>query len=1021
MITEKDFENEIERFLLENGGYVQGKNAEYCKETALFEDDVIAFIQQTQPKKWARLEAGQKANAKAVLLKALCLELEAKGSLAVLRHGFRCYGKDFKMAYFAPNTSLNDDLAAKYAANILKITRQVVTENDERPDVVLSLNGIPVATVELKNVLSATHWTVQDAMTQYRRDRNPKGKLFAFKKRTLVHFAVDTEEVYMTTKLDGENTYFLPFNRGNQGGKGNPNVEGNVKTAYLWESILKRESFLEIIARFLHLKVDEKKVRTESGLRLLQKETLIFPRFHQLDAVRKLIAHSRANGTGRNYLIQHSAGSGKSNTIAWLAHQLSLLHDETDKKIFNSVIVVTDRVVLDRQLQETIYQFEHKEGVVEKIEQNSQQLALAIAADVPIIITTIQKFPFVMNALSRQQEKGLNVEISTKDKQFAVIVDEAHSSQSGETAMELRKVLNKDGIAAAVAAEFMDDDEDESTLSIDAKKAILLEAAKRQRQPNLSFFAFTATPKWKTKALFDEKGEDGNTPFHHYTMRQAIEEGFILDVLAHYSTWKQYFKLLQVSQESKELSKSKAKKAMMRFVNLHSSVISQKVEIIVEHFRTKTMHKIGGRAKAMVVTSGREHAVRYKLAFDEYIKEKGYTGIKSLVAFSGSIALEEAPEKEYTEVLMNGIRETDLPEQFASDNYQVLLVAEKYQTGFDQPLLHTMFVDKKLSSIQAVQTLSRLNRCANGKTDTFVLDFANKPEDIYKAFKPFYEVTELGEIPSNEELDSLAATLDQQNIYTQTELQSFAEIWFGAKQQPTGAEHKQLNSILDKAVARFIAIGDNAQQGAENLAELKIAQQKLFKSQLKSYLRLYQFVSQIMDYSDDLHEQRYVYLRALQNKLPYDHDHHQVDLSKDVVLHFYKLQKRSEGEILLGEGEAQPLKGATDVGTGRADSTDDLSNMVQEINGIYGTQFTIADQLFFEQIIEDALQNEEIIGAAKHNSLENFTAYFADKLLDLLFNRMKDNEEISNDVMSNDDLRSRVVKRLARQIYQRKG
>lgn len=1019
MITEKNFENEIECFLLESGGYVQGKNSEYNKDTALFEADVIAFIQTTQPQKWARLEAGQKTNAGSVLIKALCQELEAKGSLDVLRHGFRCYGKTFQMAYFAPNTSLNEKSAVNYAANILKVTRQVVTEDGERPDVVLSLNGIPLVTVELKNVLSATHWTVDDAIEQYRQDRNPKGKLFAFKKRTLVHFAVDTEEVYMTTKLDGENTYFLPFNRGNQGGKGNPPVEGNVKTAYLWEGILTRHSFLEIIARFLHLNVEEKKVRTESGLRLLQKETMIFPRFHQLDAVRKLISHSREYGAGKNYLIQHSAGSGKSNTIAWLTHQLSSLHDVDDKKIFNSVIVVTDRVVLDRQLQATISQFEHKDGVVQKIEQNSKQLALAIASDVPIIITTIQKFPFVMTALSRQQEKGTNVEISTVGKQFAVIVDEAHSSQSGEAAMELRKALNKDGIEAAVMAEFLDDD-DEDGLSDTAKQQLFIEAAKRQRQPNLSFFAFTATPKWKTKALFDEVGEDGKTPFHHYTMRQAIEEGFILDVLANYVTWGQYFKLLKISENDKELSKTKAKKAMMRFVELHPSVIAQKVEIIVEHFRTTTMHKIGGRAKAMVVTSGREAAVRYKLAFDEYIKEKGYTGIKSLVAFSGGITLKEAPEKEYTEALMNGMREVDLPEQFASDNYQVLLVAEKYQTGFDQPLLHTMFVDKKLSGIQAVQTLSRLNRCTNGKSDTFVLDFVNKPEEIYKAFKPFYEVTELGDIPSSEKLDELAATLDQWKIYFQNELQQFAEIWFNAKQQPTGAEHKQLNSILDKAVARFLAIGGDIQQGFEDLSELKTEQQNLFKSQLKSYLNLYQFVSQIMDYSDDLHEQRYVYLRALQSKLPYDADRNKVDLSKDVVLHYYKLQKRSEGKILLGEGDAEPLKGATDVGTGRADATDELSNMVKEINGVYGTQFTIADQLFFEQIIEDALANDEIIGAAQNNSLESFTAYFADKLLDLLFKRMQGNEEISNQVMSDDSLRNRVVKRLAKQIYQRR-
>ena len=1010
MHTEQHFENEIELSLLTEGGYQQGLAKDYEKSTALFPADVVAFIQTTQPKLWARLEMLFKDKAQDELIKALNQELNIKGSLNVLRNGFRVANRTAKMAYFAPNSTLNETSQQQYDANIVKITRQVITEYNERIDMVISVNGIPVGTIELKNEMSTTGWTVEDAIHQYRTERNPQGKLFEFKKRALVHFAVDTQEVYMTTKLDGENTSFLPFNRGFNDGKGNPPVENDVRTAYLWREVLRKDSLMELIGRFLHLSREERKIRTNSGFRRIPSESMIFPRFHQLDAVRKLIAHTKTHGAGKNYLIQHSAGSGKSNTIAWLAHHLASLHNAEDEKIFNSVIIVTDRVVLDRQLQETVAQFEQTDGVVQKIDKDTHQLTAALAANVPIIITTIQKFPYVMQSIQTKAKHGEHISLDTEGKRFAVIVDEAHSSQTGETAGELRQVLNKSGIEAAIAAEFLDLDEDEQA-DIEVQKNILREQFKRSRQDNLSFFAFTATPKWKTLALFDEPNEQGETPFHSYSMKQAIEEGFILDVLANYATYKQYFRLLRTADSDIELPKHKAKKELMRFVNLHPSVISQKVEIIIEHFQSVTRHKIGGYAKAMVVTNSREAAVRYKLAFDEYIAEKGYEGIKSLVAFSGKVILPEQTEKEYSEPNMNGgIKETELPEQFDSDNYQVLLVADKYQTGFDQPLLHTMFVDKVLSGVQAVQTLSRLNRTAKGKEDTFVLDFVNDHEAIYDAFKPYYQRTALGDIPSDEKLASLGNTLDEWKIYTQSDIDEFANIWFSGRTTPTNSEHKKLNAVIDKAIEKYKHISDDPEHNEE--------QQKLFKSQLQSYLNLYLFVSQILPYADSIHEKRYVYLKALMMKLPRGKQSEKLDLSKMAILQYYRLQQIGEGSIKLNEGEAEPQKGSTDVGTGQVSLTEELDKLIKELNEAFTTEFTLADQLFFESVEKFARENPDIVDAANNNPLSSFMDYFNTKIDDLLVGLFEQFGESVAKVLNNPQIKHKVCRRLAKQIYE---
>lgn len=1006
MHKEIDFENDIEQALLTHGGYAQGDPATYDAATALFPADVLAFVQKTQPKIWQRLTGLDAAKAPAMLLDSLVKELAAKGALAVLREGFKCVGKTVRLAYFAPNTGLDPASTERYADNRLTVVRQVHTQSGAIPDVVLAVNGLPVATLELKNPLSATHWNVEHAKQQYRLERDPKEPLFTFKQRCLVHFAVDTERVFMTTQLAGKDTFFLPFNLGHGHGAGNPPVMdgegGDVRTAYLWRQVLTRDSLMDILARFMHLDVEEKSVVTEKGTKRLRKETMIFPRYHQLDAVRALTAHAQAHGAGHNYLIQHSAGSGKSNSIAWLAHRLSSLHNAANEKIFHSVVVITDRRVLDQQLQNTIFQFEHKLGVVQKIDENTQQLAKALADGVPIIISTIQKFPFITQAIRTLEASGKGVAIATAGKRFAVIVDEAHSSQSGETAMELRKILNKDGIEAAIAEQLLDFDD--AALSEDAKKELLREQLKRAKQPNLSFFAFTATPKFKTLAVFNELGANGKVPFHHYSMRQAIEEGFIHDVLKYYTHYKRYYKLIQKVEEDPEVPRRKAAKALARFVQFHDYEIAQKVEVIVEHFRTHTRHKIGGRAKAMVVTTSREHAVRYKLGFDKYIQGKGYTDVKSLVAFSGEISLKEFADKKFTEVGMNlGVKEAELPERFNTDEYQVLLVAEKYQTGFDQPLLHSMYVDKRLSGIQAVQTLSRLNRTTRGKTDTFVLDFVNEPEEIYAAFKPYYEATEKGEDTDPQQLNNLAHTLAGWKVYTAQEVNAWCEIWFRNRMNPTGGEHKKLNALLDLAVERFKALGEE--------------DQNLFKGQLVSFRNLYAFVSQVVPYQDSDHEKLFTYARFLLTKLPHTVDSRKVQVDDEVELKYYRLQKISEGAIDLKAGESEALFGPTEVGTGQADEDVQLSTLVGKLNERFGTEFTPADQLFFDQVRETAVANEQLRQAGMANSIENFEPVFNKQLENLFIERMEGNEDIFVRLMNDESFRAIAASHLMQSVY----
>lgn len=987
------FEAAIEQQLLGRGGYEHGDAGSYDRTRGLFPGEVLAFIKNTQEKAWNALNQLLGDNAEIQLLDDLCKALSSPsmGALHVLRHGFSCFGKQIRMAYFAPASGLNPETAVLYAGNRLQVVRQLYySERDTKSlDLVLVLNGLPVVTAELKNPLSGQD--VFNAIRQYQNDRDPRELLFRFKERALVHFAVDPDQAFMCTRLDGKSTYFLPFNRGNGGGAGNaPNPDG-YRTSYLWERVWQRDSLLDLLGRYMHLEVVQKDVPvTKSGIttvKKIRKETMIFPRYHQLDAVRALSGAAREQGAGRNYLVQHSAGSGKSNTIAWLAHRLSSLHDANDDKVFDSVVVITDRKVLDQQLQDTIYQFEHKQGVVQKIDENSTQLAEALNHAVPIIITTLQKFPFVADKVA-----GL------PGRRYAVIVDEAHSSQSGEQSAELKGILAnaelREKAKALAAEEGIEDSADE---------AVLLTMLKRGKQPNLSFFAFTATPKYKTLKIFDEPGQDGMPPFHLYSMRQAIEERFILDVLKNYVTYKTYFRLAQAAGEDKEVERREAAKSLARFMQHHPHNLASKIEVMVEHFRQHSRHKLGGRAKAMVVTDSRLSAIRYKQGFDRYIADKGYTDIRTLVAFSGSVDDPDFPGKSYTEEGMNGFPERELPEQFDTEQYQVLLVAEKYQTGFDQPLLHTMYVDKRLDGVQAVQTLSRLNRMATGKEDTFVLDFRNEAADIFKAFKPYYEHTFADETVDATKLYELKAQLDGAQVYWHSEVEALCKEYFRASADDVRA-HAMLYKYTDPAIERF--------------KQLEEAAQDEFRGWVASFRSLYGFLSQIIPFQDSALERLYTYLRFLSVTLPYRRGE-PVALGDEVDLTFYRLQKIGEGQIKLGQGETPALYGPTDVGTGRRDEPVLLSTLIGKLNERFGTQFTPADQLFFDSVEAEALENKEVQDVAQANNFEDFRTVMEKELDGWFIDRMEGNDDVFRKVMGDEALRSVASDYLLRKIYER--
>ncbi|KOH44601.1 type I restriction endonuclease subunit R [Sunxiuqinia dokdonensis] len=988
--TEQTFETALVQALVENGGYTEGNSPDYSPELGLFKYEVIQFLQESQPKRWAKIAAIHGADSDNRVIQRLYKELDLRGCLDVLRNGFTDYGVRFQMAYFQPASGLNPDAVELYNKNKLKVYRQIYysTKNKNSVDVLLSLNGIPVATLELKNQFTGQN--VGNALKQYSSTRDNREILFAFKKRALVHFAVDQDEVFMTTKLDGSKTYWLPFNKGANNGKGNPQNPDGYRTAYLWENILQKDSWMEIIQRFVHLQTEEFK----SEGRIYKKEKLIFPRFHQLDAVRKISEKVLEVGTGKNYLIQHSAGSGKSNSIAWLAYRLSSLHNALDVRIFDSVIVVTDRKVLDQQLQNTIYQFEHKTGVVQKIDKDSTQLASALGYGTNIIITTLQKFPFIVDKVGE-----------LPDRKYAVIIDEAHSSQGGEASKKLKEVLAAKSLEDATK----NDLEEDYTGDDFVREQIERSAAARGQQANISFFAFTATPKYKTLQVFGDKDDNEKPkPFHLYSMRQAIEEGFILDVLQNYTTYELYFKLTKAIEEDPNLNKKKAAKAIGKYVSLHPHNLAQKTEIILEHFRDIVSKKIGGKAKAMLVCGSRLHAKRYYEEFERYIKKLGYDKeIKILVAFSGKVVDGNTPDG-VSEPEMTGYSEKELPTIFDKDEYKILIVADKYQTGFDQPLLHTMYVDKKLSGVKAVQTLSRLNRTCPGKEDTFVLDFANDRQTILDSFQPYYEVTSVTEETDINHLYDLKVRLDEFQVYWTQEIEAFANVYFDPKTKLSNPkQQKHLYAFTDPAVDRYKEITEEEKQDE-------------FKKGLRSWTNLYAFLSQIMPFIDSEFEKFYAYAKLLQTRLPKRELSESLHLDDEVALEYYRLQKIKDGSIELQKGEEGELSGTLEAGLKRGPEEEALlSEIINVLNDRFGTEFEEADKLFFDQIEAELMEDETLQTQAKVNQIDTFKFAFNDKFIDKLIGRMDQNQEIFEKILEDKIFGDLVKELMMKKVYKK--
>ena len=982
--SERTFEQEIEWCLIQENNYKKGNPSDYDKTFAMDTTAVIGFIKDTQPKEWARICKNHGEDSGEGFLNRLRDELNKRGMIDVLRHGIVDLGITVQLCYFKPGSGMNQTATIQYNKNVLQVTRQVKYSlaNENSIDTVIFLNGLPIITIELKNPLTGQNYN--HAITQYKNDRNPRELLLSFNKRVLVHFAIDTEEIWMTTKLKRQDTEFIPFNRGFNKGAGNPPVEGDYRTSYLWHNILKKDSLLDILHRFIQISKDEK-----TG-----EEKLIFPRYHQLDVVRSLVDKVRGEGSGHNYLIQHSAGSGKSNSIAWLAHHLANLHYANDEVVFHSIIVITDRRVLDKQLQRDIYNMEHKQGVVIRVDKNSKQLTTALEKGEKIIICTLQKFPFV------DVQK-----ITTMGKRFAIIVDEAHSSQTGKASERLKEILadisarGDDAIEeklheyaveeAKAEAEELDSDEQ---LAVDIKTVM----AAHGQQGNLSFFAFTATPKQKTLEIFGTKNTAGKPePYHVYSMRQAIEEHFIFNVLESYITYETYFRIGKKITDDPSYKKSLANIALGKYMSLHPHNLAQKTEVIVEHFRNQVQQKIGGRAKAMLVTGSRLHAVRYYFEFIKYIKKMSYTDLGVLVAFSGTVKDNVSGKiTEYTEENINKFPDTETQDKFGTGEYQILLVAEKYQTGFDQPLLHTMYVDKKLSGVKAVQTLSRINRMCEGKTETFVLDFVNSREEIESAFQDYFQETGVSETTDPNIIYDIKNTLDNFMVYNDIEIDSFAKVFFKETKTQANFDFAKLNSFIDPAVDRY--------------KSLSTVQDKLdFKSLLAKFLRLYSFLTHIINLNDEKLHKFYVYGKCMYRKLPKEGERIP-DLDNDVVLQYYRLQKIHEGSIGLVKEDGVLYTATSGTGNSFDDEKERLSKIIAQLNERLGTNFTEMDKVL-EQIVQDMSTNAELVLRSR-NPLDLFKIVYYDNIMDVVLSRMTQNHDFCERYLEDEEFRTEVDK-----------
>lgn len=928
-VSEKSFEEAIESSLVGHGYVQRDAKTDYDTSLCLDPQLLVDFVIATQPEEWEKLQKQHSGDTRFKFLKRVSDQLKKMGALDVLREGIKDYGSKFQIAYFIPSSGLNTDLQKLYKANIFSVVRQLkFSEKTEQSlDLVLFLNGIPIFTAELKNPLNGQ--TVKDAVWQYRRDRDLREPLFEAR-RCLAHFAVDPSQVFTTTHLMGVKTQFLPFNKGYEGGAGNPPRRTSYSTSYLWESIWKQDSILNLIQHFVSLV----ELEDEKG-RKTNKKKLIFPRYHQLDTVRRLVAHAKLHGTGHNYLIQHSAGSGKSNSIAWLAHQLSVLHDKDDRRVFDTIVVITDRKVLDRQLQRTIKQFQRASGLVENIDQTSKQLKKALEEGKTIIVSTLQKFPVIAEDMSQ-----------IAGKRFAVIVDEAHSSQTGESTKSLKQVLTTTSLEEA--------EREEAGEREDLEDLLIAEMKRRGQQPNVSTFAFTATPKKKTLELFGTRNADGNyRPFSLYSMRQAIEEGFILDVLENYTTYKAYWNLLKKIEDDPRYEKQKATYLLKEFVDIHDHTVSKKTAIIVEHFAEKVASQINKKAKAMIVTRSRLHAVRYKLHIDKYLAERGHP-YKALVAFSGEV---RDGGKSYSEANMNGFPETQTAETFNSDPYRFLIVALKFQTGFDQPLLHTMYVDKKLGGVNAVQTLSRLNRTHPDKQGTLVLDFANEADDIRTAFQPYYESAALKEGTDPNVLYDIQTSLSRHGIYTDEEINSFVSFYFETKNN-----QEQLYGVLDPIVERF--------------NDMEKDEQGSFRTSLGEYVRFYSFLSQVIPFQDIELEKLYVFARFLRRRLPTSPDALPREVQQHIDMDSYRLVHTGDLKIGLDSGEQTLNPDQPSTEAKPQDEKEALSQIIKDLNDHFGTEFTDGDRVVIEHLEAKLAEDESIQASMRANPKEKVRLTF---------------------------------------------
>ncbi|GLY52371.1 DEAD/DEAH box helicase family protein [Lentzea sp. NBRC 102530] len=1008
--TELKFEDAIEATMIK-AGWQQGRRRDYDPELGLDTEQLAAFVNATQADVWTQLRVhygDSIGEARRAFARHVAKEIDKRGAVDVLRHGVRDRGHLIRLAYFRPAHTLADDALFLYEQNRLSVTRQLAYSGRDRGkelDLALFVNGIPVATAELKNPL--TGQTVEDAKEQYRHCRDPRELLFA--KRTLVHFAVDPDLVFLTTRLAREQTRFLPFNTGSagpgsHGGAGNPPAEpGRYRTSYLWEEVWQPEAWLDILRRFVHM---EEGTQLRGGRKPgPHSRNLIFPRYHQWHTVRSLVDHAAQHGAGQNYLVEHSAGSGKSNTIAWLAHRLSNLHGADDQQVFDKVVVITDRSVLDRQLQDTIYQFEHRAGVVSKISNKaegskSEQVAEKLAGETTkILIVTLQTFPYVLEKVD-----GL------RGKRFAIIIDEAHSSQSGESAAALKRVLTKLG------SDDIDEDNDPLTAA----------ALARGQHDSLSYFAFTATPKPKTLELFGTRRGETWRPFHVYSMRQAIEEGFILDVLRNYVTYKTYWRL--VGDDDHEVDQRKASAALARFAVLSPNSLEQRAELIVEHFVKHTRGRLGGRAKAMVVTRSREHAVKLYRKIKAYADMRGYEGCGVLVAFSGEVKVDNLDSDKVTEPSLNSFSEAALPKAFAytraddpnaattpRPEYRILVVAEKYQTGFDQPLLTTMYVDKALKGVAAVQTLSRLNRThpRKGQDDLFVLDLANEAEDVQQAFKPFFETTITNSTDPNLIYDAERAVMDHQ-LLVESEMEAFADEYLRA-QQFTGE-----GTEWNHAHAALYRLTDPARDRFAQLLEDESEQAEAFRSDLRDYVRKYGFLAQVVGYPDRTLERLYVYGKMLLPRLPRRQDPG-VDLGQVDLTHL-RIGKTGEHNMALAAEGEQVLPGFTGEGGGAQQErpVSSLAELIAELNERFGSNLGESDLV--RGPAEAAMSEPQVRAAAFANDEENFghvfDEVFEDKLYERIENDTKAVQMFADDAQFNSELKS-IARRYAYESLRR--